>query len=134
MKMIKQQNRQFFEWYIEWIKKYNILDNISIMFSLPTKFTSFKSDNSNHIILEIFEKKNLAVNAKPYLKKIIEAADNYNVTIFIEPIPRFKYINDEDYKNKITKEYLISYYESFGFSKDENGFMVKKPSIPFFNK
>lgn len=125
--MTQEANVQFFKWYLNWYE--NAMKDVMVFFSLPSKLTSFESDNTNDIILDIFEKRNfntLDISAKPYLEQIIEGANQYEVNIYLEPIPRLYKIIDEGYKNKITREYLISYYKGFGFKLMENGFMVKK--------
>lgn len=122
-------NELFFKWYLDWYKKFGIEDMV-IFFSFPGILSKLSLNSNNDIILDIFEKRNEKVNAKEYLKKIIDSANNYGVTIYLEPIPRLYNIKSEAYKNKLTREYLISYYENFGFVYEENGFMVKKPNLP----
>jgi hypothetical protein len=120
-------NELFFKWYLDWYKEYGIEEMI-IFFSLPSELTKLSLNSNNDIILDLFEKKNEKVNAKDYLEKIIDGANKYGVTIYLEPTPRLNNIQSSEHKNKLTREYLISYYENFGFVHEENGFMVKKPN------
>lgn len=131
--MAQAKNILFYKWYIDWY----LIDGIEemiIFMSLPSILTKPIEDKGDTIILDIFEKRHQNVDAKKYLQKIVDKANYYGVTICAEPIPRLYNIKSEEHKKKLTKEYLISYYETFGFSKNEHGFMVKKPNISSFNK
>ena len=125
--MEQAQNRLFHKWYMDWYKV-NGIEEMVIFMSLPSILTKVVEDNDNTIILDIFEKRHQSVDAKKYLQKIIDGANHYGVTICLEPIPRLYNIKNEEYREKLTREYLISYYENFGFTLNDNGFMVKKPT------
>jgi predicted ABC-type ATPase len=112
----------FYKWFINWYK--GVKDEITMMISVPNQLRPFKEKGS--VILEVFEKKNLSVDAKEYLKEILKKADEYGVTIILEPTPRYHKIKDKNHKENITREYLINYYEKFGFESTENH-MVRYP-------
>jgi predicted ABC-type ATPase len=118
-------NIKFMKWFTTWYKTIN--KDINISFSLPNNLLPFKEENV--IILELFEKINQKIDAKIYLKEIVKKADEYHVTIYLEPKPRYKYISNINKKNKITKNYLITYYGEFGFqlTPDKN-FMKRLPN------
>ena len=120
-------SNSFMKWYIDWYK--GISDKMNIVFSLPNAIQPFKEKNA--VILDLFEKKDQTINAKPYLKKIVEKANEYDVVIYLEPKPRHKYFQDNSQKkNKITREYLIDYYEKFGFQLTPNKQFMKR--LPHF--
>ena len=104
----RKGNIKFMEWYVVWYKK--ISDKINITFSLPHKLSPFKEKNV--VILDLFETTDQNIDAKPYLEKIVNKADEYGVTIYLEPMPRYKF----------------SYYQKFGFelTADKN-FMKRLP-------
>jgi len=103
--------KSFYEWYMGW---YNtILDEMNIMISLPNELQPIKEDNV--VILELFEKIDQSIDAKPYLQQIVEKAKECGVTIYLMPTPRYKYISSEEHRSKITRDYLIDYYSKFGF-------------------
>jgi hypothetical protein len=78
----------------------------------------------------VFEKIDQSIDAKSYLNEIIEKADKYEVTIYLEPTPRYKYFQGNlEKKNKITREYLIDYYEKFGFQLTPNKKFMKRLPI-----
>jgi hypothetical protein len=71
-----------------------------------------------------------------FLNKIIEKADIYGVIIYLEPMPRYKYFRkDIEKRKKISKNYLISYYQKFGFELTPDGIymkrLAKKPDIRY---
>lgn len=117
----------FMKWYIGWYK--GISDKMVITITLPNAIAPFKEKNV--VILDVFEKKDQNIDATPYLKKIVEKADEYGVVIYLEPTPRHKYFQDNlEKKNKITKQYLIDYYQKFGFELTPNKQFMKR--IPHF--
>lgn len=102
----------FMKWYIDWYK--GISDKMVITMSLPNAIAPFKEKNV--VILDVFEKKDQNIDAKPYLKKIVEKADEYGVVIYLEPKPR--------------TDSVIDYYERFGFELTPNKQFMKR--IPHF--
>jgi len=125
-------NIEFMKWYVDWYK--NVNKEMNITFSFPNKLQPFKEKNA--IILDLFEKIKQDVDAKQYLNKIIEKADVYGVTIYLEPMPRYKYfIKDIEKGEKISKNYLINYYQKFGFELTPDGIYMKrlpkKPDIRY---
>jgi hypothetical protein len=121
-------NKEFFKWYLNWYKN-DANKNMSIIFSLPSELTKISSNSDSDIILDVFEKNNNNVNAKKYLQNITDNADKYGVTIYLKPIPRIHKIKSDEHKKKITKDYLIMYYNNFGFVEDKHDFMVRQPKI-----
>jgi GNAT superfamily N-acetyltransferase len=111
------------KWYIDWYK--GISDKMNITLSLPNVLSPFKENNV--VIMDLFEKIDQTIDAKIYLQEIINKADEYKVTLYLEPIPRYKYFLDDAEKiRRISKEYLISYYEKFGFELTNNGQFMKR--------
>jgi hypothetical protein len=121
------KNIEFMKWFVDWYKTIN--KQININFSVPNILSPFKEDNV--IILDLFEKINQDIDAKPYLNKIIEKADDFGVVIYLEPTPRYKYfLENAEKRKKISKDYLIKYYKNFGFELTSNGqFMKRVPKM-----
>jgi hypothetical protein len=95
------------------------------MISIPNSFSKMSSGD-NDVILDVFEKTDESVNGKEKLKELLQLADKNGIDVYLEPIPRHNKIKDEAKKEKITRQYLISYYKMFGFELLPNGFMVRK--------
>lgn len=120
-------SNKFMMWFIEWYKP--ISDKMNITFSLPNIIAPFKEENV--IIMDLFEKIDQNIDAKEYLKDITNKADEYDVIIYLEPMPRYKYfLKNIEKRKKISKEYLISYYKKFGFELTPDGnFMKRLPKL-----
>ena len=111
------------KWYIDWYK--GISDKMNITLSFPNVLSPFKEKNV--VIMDLFEKINQTIDAKIYLQEIINKADEYKVTIYLEPMPRYKYfLKNIEKRRRISKEYLISYYEKFGFELTTNRQFMKR--------
>jgi hypothetical protein len=123
-KMAKGGVTEFYKQYQDWYKN-GVSDKMTIMVSVPNAFSKMSSED-NHVILDVFEKRDESVDGKEKLKELLELADKNGIDVYLEPIPRHNKIKDEAKKEKITREYLISYYEKFGFELLPNGFMVRK--------
>jgi transposase-like protein len=119
---LKQRN-YFYKWFLQW-QKPNIQD-INIMISYPNELRP-NIIGDNIVILELFEKVNQGIDAKIYLKKVLNKADEYGIDIYLYAQPRHKYIQDEKHKAKINKQYLIEYYQSFGFNIVKDNLMFRK--------
>ena len=120
----KEPNKAFFKWYISWIKKNTA--NVFVAISIPNEISSpIKEDDGHSVILDVMEKRG-ENNAAKYLKEITNKADEYGVKIYLIPNPRVYNLKSEEYKKKITKEYLIKYYSKFGF-RNTGDFMVRNP-------
>ena len=119
--------------FMKWVIEYNVnnKDEILAFFSLPSKYInpSLVSENNNNVILDVFEKQKDNIDAKKHFQKMLDKADELGVTIYLEPIPRVHKLKSREHKQKITKDYLIKYYNNFGFTKDNNGFMVRPPKM-----
>jgi rubrerythrin len=123
-KMAQGGVTEFYKQYQDWYKG-GVSDKMTIMVSVPNAFSKMSSED-NHVILDVFEKRDESVDGKEKLKELLELADKNEIDVYLEPIPRHNKIKDESKKEKITREYLISYYEKFGFELLPNGFMVRK--------
>jgi hypothetical protein len=123
-KMAKGGVTEFYKQYQDWYKN-GISDKMTIMVSVPNAFSKMSSED-NHVILDVFEKRDESVDGKEKLKELLELADKNGIDVYLEPIPRHNNIKVSSKKEKITREYLISYYEKFGFELLPNGFMVRK--------
>lgn len=121
--MQSKQRNYFYKWFLEW-QKPNIQD-INIMISFPNELRpSIIGDNV--VILELFEKVNQGIDAKIYLKKVLNKADEYGIDIYLYAEARHKYIQNEKHREKINKKYLIEYYQSFGFNIVKEDLMFRK--------
>ena len=107
------QVKSFYQWYIDWYK--GIKNDITIMISLPNELRPFAEENV--VILDKFKKDNASVKAYKYMQKIVDKADEFKVTIYLEPKP----IGDTK-----TKWELIDYYRKFGFELTENKEFMKR--------
>jgi hypothetical protein len=104
-------SNSFMKWFVQWYKP--ISNKVNIAFSFSNHLQPFKEKSV--VILDVFEKIDQSVDAKPYLQEIIAKADEYGVVIYLEPKPRHK----------------VGYYENFGFELTPNKlFMKRKPSNP----
>jgi len=122
-----KQVKEFMQAYYSWYKK--ISNDMTVFLSIPNRFNSALIKlNENPVYIEMFEKKNQNIDAKKYMKELLQMADANNISLYLQPIPRQKYL-DEGKKNKITIQYLEKYFENFGFKKIVEGFMERISSI-----
>ena len=120
-------NSEFMKWFVDWSKSVNKYVYVSI--TKPNEFSSpIKDNNDKIVILDVIEKKGDA-DAKKYFNEILKKADEFGVSIYLEPIPRTQNLKSEEHKKKITKDYLIKYYQKFGFENTDGGFMVRAPKM-----
>ena len=120
-------NIEFMKWFVDWSKSVDKYVYVSI--SIPNEFSSpIKDDKGEIVILDVIEKKG-DTDAKKYLNEILKKADEFGVSIYLQPIPRTHNLKSEEHKKKITKDYLIKYYQKFGFEKTDGGFMVRAPKM-----
>jgi len=105
--------KSFYDWYTDWYKRNK--NEITLMISLPNELRPFKEDNV--VIFDKFEKSNKSVKAYKYLQQIIDKADEYGVTIYLEPTP---------IGNVKTKSELIDYFKKFGFELTPNNKFMKR--------
>lgn len=116
----------FWSWYTSWVKGFNG-KAMNVFISKPTELHGLPITEDNAVVLDLFEKVDQSIDAKPYLREITTKADEYGVTIYLEPTPRYKYfIENKAKREKISKEYLIAYYEKFGFVSHDNGKYMKR--------
>lgn len=118
--------RKFYDWFINWYKDGKIYEKMNISISIPNEFTKIDA-KADSVILDLFEKIDQNIDAKKYMEQIISKADNFGVSIYLEAIPRYKYINSEFKKEKISSTYLIDYYKQFGFQIIGKALMKRTP-------
>lgn len=120
-------NTEFMKWFDNWSNSVNKYVHVSI--SIPNEFSSPIKDGKDKIVmLDLIEKKG-DCDAKKYMNEILKKADELGVSIYLQPIPRTNNLKSEEHKNKITKDYLIKYYQKFGFENTDGGFMVRAPKM-----
>jgi hypothetical protein len=126
---ISSPNLKFMKWYVEWLK--DVKEYVNVFISIPNELSSPIQDGKGKIvILDVIEKKGDA-DAKKYMNQILEKADELGVSIYLQPIPRVYNLKSEEHKKKITKDYLINYYEKLGFKNMVGGFMVREPKMAY---
>jgi predicted SprT family Zn-dependent metalloprotease len=119
-------SNSFMKWFVQWYKP--ISNKVNIAFSFPNHLQPFKEKNI--AILDVFEKTDQKIDAKPYLQEIVQKADEYGVVIYLEPKLRHKHFQDNlEKKEKISKDYLVGYYEKFGFELTPNKLFMKRLPI-----
>ena len=114
---------QFIVEYLEWYKP--IVKDMNVFLSIPNEYSKLPNLKENAIYLELFEKINQNIDAKKYMVELLAIADANNVNLYLAPIPRYKYVTNKAKKTKITKEYLIKYYEHFGFKMTDWDWMER---------
>ena len=120
-------NSEFMKWFVDWSKSVNKYVYVSI--TKPNEFSSpIKDGNDKIVILDVIEKKG-DTDAKKYINEMLKKADEFGVSIYLQPIPRTHNLKSEEHKKKITKDYLIKYYQKFGFENTVGGFMVRAPKM-----
>lgn len=121
----KADLKGFFQWFYGWYK--GISDQMNIFISVPNQITEIKDENG--AIIDLFEKINQNIDAKPFMREILEKADKFGITLYLEPMPRYKYfLNNIEKRKKVSKEYLILYWEKFGFNlMDDGKYMIRLP-------
>jgi hypothetical protein len=114
---------QFIREYLEWYKP--IVKDMNVFLSIPNEYSKLPNLKENAIYLNLFEKVNQKIDAKKYMVELLAIADANYINLYLEPIPRYKFINEEAKKSKITREYLTKYYENFGFVKNDYDWMER---------
>jgi hypothetical protein len=90
------------------------------MISLPNELQPFKEENV--VILEVFKPTSDFVVSEPYLKAILEKADDFGIIIYIDPEPK--------YPTKNTKSLYVWFYKQHSFVETPNQqFMKRTPKI-----
>lgn len=118
--------RKFYDWFINWYKDGKIYEKMNIFISIPNELTNIDT-KADSVILDLFEKIDQNVDAKKYMEEITSKADEFGVSIYLEAIPRYKHINSELKKEKISSTYLIDYYKKFGFQVIDKVLMKRTP-------
>jgi hypothetical protein len=123
MEDISFENRAgaFYHWFKEWYKPLH--SKVNILISIPNEIQPYIVGDI--LILDLFEKIDQSIDAKIYLQQIIDKAKEFKLTIYLFPSPRHKYITSEEHKNKINMDYVIGYFEKFGFELSENKQFMK---------
>jgi hypothetical protein len=96
--MAKGGVTEFYKEYQDWYKG-GVSDKMNIILSIPNAFSKMSSDD-NHVILEVFEKRDENVDGKEKLKELLELADKNEIDVYLEPIPRHNHIKDSSKKEK----------------------------------
>lgn len=111
--------KSFYKWYIDWYK--TISNEMSIIISLPNELLLYELillKEDNVVIIELFKPTSDFVLTNVHLKSILEKADEFGITIYIDPEPK--------YPTKITKEVFIFWYKEFGFEFTPNEQFMKR--------
>ena len=109
--------------FLDWYKP--IAKDMNVFVSIPNEYSRLPNLKENAIYLNLFEKVNQNIDAKIYMVQFLAIADANNINLYLEPIPRYKYIKDNSKINKITKQYLEGYYSKFGFIKNDWDWMER---------
>jgi len=118
---ILEKRKQFMSDFMDWYKK-----------DVHEKMNIYITINSEMVTIDLFEKIDQEIDAKPYLKYVCDLADKYNIDLFLEPVPRYKFfLKNTEKRKKISKEYLIEYYKKFGFKEIEEG-MIRESKMSNF--
>ena len=86
----------FYEWYKDWYKP--LYAKMNVMISIPNEISGLKPipfEEKEVVILDLFEKIDQSIDAKPYLQEIVDKAKECGLTIYLYPNPRHKYITSE---------------------------------------
>ena len=105
--------KSFYEWYVDWYKR--IKNEITILISLPNELQPFKENNV--VVINKFKKETDDIKAYNYLQQMVNKADEFGITIYLEPTP---------IGNVKTKSELIDYYKKFGFELTPNKEFMKR--------
>jgi hypothetical protein len=125
-------NIDFSAWFSEWYVNNGIDNKINIAFSLPSPYMlpTIELPIDKVIFLDVVDKIDQNINVEPYLKEILDKSDEYGLIIFLEAIPRYNHILDNESKKlKITTPYLIDYFSKFGFRSVGKTLMMRKSNI-----
>jgi len=119
----EESKKQFMIDFINWYKK-NVHEKMNIFVSI--------NKSKDCVYIDMFEKIDQNVDAKPYLQYLCDLADKYNVNIRLEPVPRYKFfLKNTEKRKKITKDYLIQYYKKFGFMEEGSEMIRESKNTPF---
>lgn len=119
----EESKKQFMIDFINWYKK-NVHEKMNIFISI--------NKSKDCVYLDLFEKIDQNVDAKPYLQYICDLADKYSVDICLQPVPRYKFfIKNTEKRKKINKDYLIQYYKKFGFIEEGSEMIRESKNTPF---
>lgn len=121
--------KDFFDWDKSWYKP--ISGKMNIMFSVPNELhlQEFRMlmVEENVVVLELFEKIDQGIDAKVYMRQICDKADELGITIYLEPMPRYRYFkNNIEKQKKVSREYLFTYYAGFGFELTSDNRFIKR--------
>jgi len=127
--MAKSENlKEFDKWFNEWFFGNDKQEVINIFISAINEIDNIYDENAL-ILYDISKRDNNEISAKPYLKDIFNKVDELGLNIYLFPLPSplLNNIKSQKYKDRITKEYLISYFSKYGFILLENGYMKRIP-------
>jgi hypothetical protein len=106
--------KEFYEWFLGWYKE--VCNEVNVMISVPNEIQPYIQNDV--IILDLFKATSDFVITEPYLKQILDKADEFGLTIYFDPEPK--------YPTKNTKQIFIFWYNQFGFELTENGLFMKR--------
>lgn len=112
--MVSINTKLFYEWYVKWYK--GILNDMTIMISLPNELQPFREKNV--VILELFKPTSDFVDTEPYLKEMLEKADELGIIIYHDPEPK--------YNQKNTRLFYLWLYKQYGFELTQNHVFMKR--------
>jgi hypothetical protein len=89
---MEAKNKQFFRWFVEWIKQNQ--NRLVMFFQLPNNLASRSIKGNNEIMLEHIEfyMNEKFVDDKIYISHVINKAEEFGVKIY--------------FSNKISKDYI----------------------------
>lgn len=90
--IMEAKNKQFFRWFVEWIKQNQ--NRLVMFFQLPNNLASRSIKGNNEIMLEHIEfyMNEKFVDDKIYISHVINKAEEFGVKIY--------------FSNKISKDYI----------------------------
>lgn len=106
--------KEFYEWFLGWYKE--VCNEVTVMISVPNEIQPYIQNDI--IFLDLFKATSDFVITEPYLKQILDKADEFGLTIYFDVEPK--------YNTKNTKQIFIFWYNQFGFELIENGVFMKR--------
>ena len=114
--MILSKTGSFYQWFIDWYK--TILSEVTIMISVPNEIQPYIQDDV--IILDCLKGTTDSIDLSPFLKTLLQKADEHGLTIYLDPTPSGKDNN--------TREFYVSLYQNHGFEfGSSQQFMSRTP-------
>lgn len=112
----------FMKWYVQWYK--GISAKMNIVFYLPSVIAPYKEQNV--VVLDVFEKKDQTIDAKPYLETIAEKANEYDVVIYLEAKDNIEQYQKFGFQFTPNKQFMKRLPKSNPDIRYDNGGTMKK--------